>query len=104
MTTEIELFTNTAGRKLAPLNSLLPRERRMIRNMAHAMGAALRVPKGRELVMHLGLGGERCNLEALENWVCRQTLDEDISMGDESLPWLMSKLEKELSGLEVDNG
>lgn len=93
-----------AGLTFPSLTNLLPRERRLIRNMAGTLNAAFQIPQGRELVLHLGLGGERSNLEALESWVCRQMLAHRVLPEEESLAWFVWQLEYDLSALEVHYG
>lgn len=89
------------GLTFVPLTNLLPRERRLIRNMASALNAAFQISQGQGLVFHLGLGGEHCNLDALETWVCRQMLAHRVLPKEESLAWFVSQLEHDLSELEV---
>lgn len=101
MNTEPDSAGCVAGLTFVPLTNLLPRERRLIHTMASALGVAFQVPEGRGLVLHLGLGGERSNLEALETWVCRQMLAHRVLPGTESLAWFVGQLEYDLSSLEV---
>lgn len=82
-----------------PITNLVPRERRMIRNMACALNAAFQIAQGRELVFHLGLGGERSNLEALETWVCQQMLAHKKYPSQESIGWYVSQLELTLNSI-----
>lgn len=82
-----------------PLANLLPRERRVIRNMASALHAAFQITEGRELVIYLGLGGERSNLEALETWVCQQMLANHRSPSQDNLGWYVNRLEITLNTL-----
>lgn len=104
MATKLDVDSNVAGLTFVPLTNLLPRERRMIRNMAGALNTAFQVPEGRGLVLHLGLGGERSNLEALETWVCRQMLAHRVLPGEESIAWFVRQLEYDLNALEVHYG
>ena len=83
-----------------PVTNLIPRERRMIRNMASALNAAFQITPGQELVIFLGLGGERSNLEALETWVCRQMLTHRILPSLDSLGWFVGQLETMLNSIE----
>ncbi|KXS54302.1 MAG: Uncharacterized protein AWU57_1310 [Marinobacter sp. T13-3] len=85
-----------------PVTNLIPRERRMIRNMAGALNAAFQIAPGRELVIHLGLGGERSNLEALETWVCQQMLTHRMHPSRESMGWYVSQLESTLNCIEEE--
>lgn len=104
MKTEFDTISTTPGLTFVPLTNLLPREQRMIRNMASALNAAFQIPEGRGLVLHLGLGGERSNQEALETWVCRQMLAHRVLPGEESLAWFVRQLEYHLNTLEVNYG
>lgn len=104
MKAEFDISDTTLGLTFVPLTNLLPRERRMIRNVASALNAAFQIPEGRGLVLHLGLGGERSNLEALETWVCRQMLAHRMLPGEESLAWFVRQLEYDLNTLEVHYG
>lgn len=104
MKSEFTITNAASGLTFVPLTNLLPRERRIIRNMASALNAAFQIPEGRGLVLHLGLGGESSNLEALETWVCHQMLAQRILPGEESLAWFVRQLECDLSMLEVHYG
>ena len=83
-----------------PVTNLIPQERRMIRNMASALNAAFQIASGRGLVIYLGLGGERSNLEALETWVCQQMLTHRILPSQNSMGWFVRQLESTLNNLE----
>ena len=83
-----------------PVTNLIPRERRLVRNMASALNAEFQIPPGHGLVVHLGLGGERSNLEALETWVCRQMLTHRILPSQDSLGWFVRELESTLNSIE----
>jgi hypothetical protein len=83
-----------------PVANLLPRERRIIRNTASALSGVFQIAPGRELILHLGLGGERSNDEALETWVCQQMLTHRIQPSSESMGWYIKQLERTLNSIQ----
>lgn len=77
-----------------PLRALIPAERRVIRNLASALCAAMGVSQGVHLVSVIGLGGEHNNQEAMETWVSHQIALDDLVPGREALPVLLERLER----------
>lgn len=93
----------TATMTFVPVTNLLPRERRVIRNMASALCVAFHIAEGRALASLLGIGGERSNQEALETWVCKQMLTHQTLPSQQTVSWFIAQLEYDLDALEVQH-
>lgn len=78
----------------APLTRLIPSERRTIRNMASSLCVAMGITReDHHLVAILGLGGERCNQEAMESWVYRELVKQNLEADQDTLALLIHRLE-----------
>jgi hypothetical protein len=78
-----------------PLTLLIPSERRTIRNLASSLCLAFQIPReDHHLVAILGLGGERCNQEAMENWVYCELVKQNLEAGQDTLATLINRLER----------
>lgn len=67
--------------------------RQNVRKLAESLGLALNIPAGSQLVMVLGTGNERTNLEALETWVRQSLIERDQLPTREAIPALIQSLE-----------
>lgn len=78
-----------------PLTRLIPSERRTIRNLASSLCVAFRIThEDHHLVAILGLGGERCNQEAMENWVYCELVKQNLEPNRDTLAILINSLER----------
>jgi len=76
-----------------PAQSLIPSERRTIRNLASSLCVSMGIlHEEHQLVSILGLGGEHCNQEAMETWVHSQLAQHNLEAGRDTLPLLMNRL------------
>lgn len=73
-----------------------PETRRKIHKLAGALCAALNIQPGDQLVMLLGYGGERTNLEAVQTWVTETLVELEMLPTRQAIPALLEKLENEL--------
>lgn len=96
MSTKLALLPPTAPAQYSRL------ERTKIRRLAAALRLALNVHPGSDLVMVLGHGGEKNNLEALETWVMRSLEAHDLLPNRAALQPLLHKLEAYLTSWEAD--
>lgn len=77
-----------------PLTLLIPSERRTIRNLASSLCVVFQIPANdHHLVAILGLGGEQCNQEAMENWVYCELVKQDLEVDQGTLAILINRLE-----------
>ncbi len=84
---------NTLNRAGPPLPHYAPRE---IRRLAICLKGLCRIPDGSHLILLLGNGFERDNLEAIETWVTEQLPLVDESTPKTKLEHLSQRLVKHL--------
>lgn len=96
MSTELALMPSTAPAQYSRL------ECTKVRRLAGALRLALNIHPGSDLVMVLGHGGEKNNLEALETWVMRSLETHGLLPNRAALQPLLRKLEAYLTSWEAD--
>lgn len=69
---------------------------RHVRNLAAALSSALNITPGTQLIMSLGAGDERSNLQALETWVRIELTSLGSMTSQQQLGELLSRLERRL--------
>ena len=78
-------------------------DRCKVRKLAETLRITLNIPPGQGLVMVLGHGGERNNLEALETWVALNLRAQGLHPNRTALQPLISALEAYLTDWEADS-
>lgn len=76
---------------------------RLVQNLASALAVAMNIAPGNQLVMVLGAGDERSNLEAMETWVQLQLVPLRGLTNHQLLTELLQRLEKQLTEY-LENG